>query len=462
MKVSNLTLISTSLVVLATLPTQSKALKCGIKGVTKPCIGQTDSRYNQDVTYNLKEQNNFWKSLEGLYVQDVTLYESNGTAVTNNVFFPAQQGTYDFSKAKSFVNITVDGSRLYNHRYLMVKHNSDGPGGKQFPGFVNPTDQYAASTFEKNGEAKSMGVAQGFGKDFVLAGENPATFTPIGEKVFLIVTPATKHPTIPGGSIQMYDSTYCLDSDCKESNIYNEAYIGFQDEEGTPLVRYMRTSSTKVDTDTWMAEIDKVYTEFAIPSPKDPSIIEGFNRPPFTQPFNAITSDKAPACAALVCPTNEDWALVDPYLGTSPYIEPEGILTGGFIAGVTIASIVVAMLIFYMIYTRGVEAREKRVKEAVLKSLSKTMSLKISKNFTAQDLNQMFQKIDTDGNGSLDKGEMKGLVEGAGVVNMSDRDYDLLFASIDLDENGTLDFVEFCAFFASIKVEEGAHDNFED
>lgn len=307
-----------------------------------------------------------------------------------------------------------------------------------------------------------MGIAQGFGKDFVLA-ENPATLNPISDKVFLIVTPSTEHPVLAGRSHELYDSMYCVDPDCKESNTYNEEYIGFQNEEGTPIINYSRTSSTKVDRDTWMAEIDKVYTEFSIPSPENPfSLIEGFNLPVFTQPFDANTSDKTPACVALVCPTEEDWKLVDPYLGTSPYIEPEGVLTGGFISGVTIASIAVAVLVFYMIYKRGVEAREKRVKEAVLKSLSKTMSLKISKNLTAQDLNEMFQKIDTDGNGYLDKGEMKGLVQEAGVVNMSDRDYDLLFASIDLDGNGTLDFVEFCAFFASINIEEGAHDTFDD
>ena len=130
----------------------------------------------------------------------------------------------------------------------------------------------------------------------------------------------------------------------------------------------------------------------------------------------------------------------------------------------TISSIVVALLVFYMIYTRGVEAREKRVKKAVLISLSKSMSLKIPKNLTAEDLNEMFQKIDDDGNGNIDKDEMKKLVEEAGVANMSDRDYDVLFASIDLDENGTVDFVEFCVFIASINVEdeEGKSVTFED
>jgi len=57
------------------------------------------------------------------------------------------------------------------------------------------------------------------------------------------------------------------------------------------------------------------------------------------------------------------------------------------------------------------------VKEAVLKSLAKI----ISKNLTPQDLEKMLKKIDTDGNGNLDKSEMKGLVEEARVANMSDR-----------------------------------------
>ena len=88
----------------------------------------------------------------------------------------------------------------------------------------------------------------------------------------------------------------------------------------------------------------------------------------------------------------------------------------------------------------------------------------LAKNLTAKDLTEMFQKNDDDGNGNggVDKDEMKKLVEEAGVANMSDRDYDVLFASIDLDGNGTLDFVEFCAFFASINVKEGNDETFED
>ena len=69
-----------------------------------PCIGDTDSRYNQDISYDLKEQENFWNSLEGLFLEDMVLYKRDGTLDTNNAFVvPAPLGTYDFSNVKGFL-----------------------------------------------------------------------------------------------------------------------------------------------------------------------------------------------------------------------------------------------------------------------------------------------------------------------------------------------------------------------
>jgi len=200
-----------------------------------------------------------------------------------------------------------------------------------------------------------------------------------------------------------------------------------------------------------MEGFSKAYVDYNIPPPDAPfTAIPGLDSGVFVQPFDPTTSDAAPECATLSCPAEENWSVRDPNLGTSPYIEPSGVHTGGFIAGVSIASIAVAVLIFYVIYKRGVENRERRVKAAVLKSIAKTMALTTSRNLQPDELAQMFQKIDIDGNGNIDKDEMKGLVDEAGVANMSERDYDVLFASIDIDGNGTVDFTEFCAFFASI------------
>eukprot|EP00554_Chaetoceros_debilis_P010664 CAMPEP_0194109370 /NCGR_PEP_ID=MMETSP0150-20130528/8867_1 /TAXON_ID=122233 /ORGANISM="Chaetoceros debilis, Strain MM31A-1" /LENGTH=181 /DNA_ID=CAMNT_0038798303 /DNA_START=417 /DNA_END=958 /DNA_ORIENTATION=+ len=180
-----------------------------------PCIGDTDSRYNQDISYDLKEQENFWNSIGGLFLEDMVLYNSDGIPETNNAILPPQLGTYDFSNVKAFVNVTVDGSRYHYHRYLMVKHNSDGPGGMQLPGLVNPTDIYAASTFEKDGGAVQMGIAQGFGNGGFTAigagaGENPALVKPIGGKMLLTVWPNTMNPVIKDRSFEVYESLYCV------------------------------------------------------------------------------------------------------------------------------------------------------------------------------------------------------------------------------------------------------------
>lgn len=319
----------------------------------------------------------------------------------------------------------------------------------------------AASTFKKNSEAKLLGIVNGYGKELVAAGENSSTLKHIPDKIFLMATPITDHPVVDR-SLEYYDSMYCIDSNCNETKTYSELYE--TDKEGTPYIRYSRTSSKKVDKDMWMEEFNKTFNEFYIPPSDDPftGISEvNFNTPTFTQPFN-INSGMTPECITLVCPTEEDWKLVDPYLGKSSYIEPDGILTSNFVTGVTIASVTCALLLFFTIYKRGVMNRENRVKEVVLKSMAATMALKISKNLTADELKMMFKRIDIDGNGQLDKNEMRRLVEDAGVANMSDKDYDLLFTTIDLDKNGTLDFVEFCAFFSSISIDERSRDKFED
>ena len=255
-----------------------------------------------------------------------------------------------------------------------------------------------------------------------------------------------------------YETKFCTDSECNRVNKYGEFFEPPTDDGVCELEYFRRASFTKK---TWMEGISKAYVDYGIPPPDAPfTAIPGSDSGLFVQPFDPTTSDSAPECLTRVCPTEKDWKVRDPNLGTSPYIEPDGVLTGGFISGVTIASIAVALLIFYVIYKRGLENRERRVKEAVLKSIAKTMTLTTSKELSPSDLTEMFQKIDTDGNGKLDKSEVKGLVDEAGVANMSDRDYDVLFASIDLDGNGTLDFTEFCAFFASISIAESGVDTF--
>ena len=244
---------------------------------------------------------------------------------------------------------------------------------------------------------------------------------------------------------------YCTSPDCASIQSYTEHYITADD--GTvSLERRDGGLITRVNRATWDTVIGNTYADFNIPT---------LENAPIKSPYLSQMKDTNVEFITGYKFSEEDWQKYDPEFGTSPYVEPDGVLTGGFIAGVTIASIIVAVAIFSFIYKRGVEARERRVKTAVVKSIAKTMNFSVSsKNLSPSQLEAMFVKIDTDGNGHLSKDEIKGLVDDAGVANMSDKDYDILFASIDLDGNGTLEFAEFAGFIAAITA--GADDANDD
>jgi len=450
MKFSHLAFLGS---VLSLLPTQSLALKCGIKGVTEPCIGATDLRYDPDVSFNLKEQNGIYKSLEGLYMGEICFYTADGVPRTEAYLSLTPEalglGTYDFCSTKVFTRITIVGSRFSLNRYLISKHNADGALG-QLPGLMTPLDIFYISTFEKDGGALALNTVLGWDQNFTIAKEMTSMNVVAGKALFGVDEDTGRNN---------YQTLYCVDSECNQINTYTEEYV-VDPETGSAIVsKFSRESIKKVNKETWMTEMSQAFIDYNIPTPESAFVlVPGFNSSYFTQPFDPTTTDTLPECSTLACPTENDWKSVDPAFGKTPYIEPNGVLTGGFIAGITITSIVIAVAIFYYVYKRGVEAQEKRVKEAVLKSIAKSMTVTMSKHLSPLELENMFKKIDVDGNGSISKDEVKVLVDEAGVANMSERDYNVFFGCIDLDENGTLDFAEFCAFFASIS----SSDNFDD
>ena len=131
---------SASLALLGSLfigaPTGSAALKCGIAGVTKQCLGKTDVRYDSDASYDLADQDKFWGDFSGLYYGTRTYNLPDGSPFPDYTI-PGLPGSFDGSDQRQFVNYTVSGSRFTYKILNMAKSNTPG-----IPGIVYPFEAY--------------------------------------------------------------------------------------------------------------------------------------------------------------------------------------------------------------------------------------------------------------------------------------------------------------------------------
>jgi len=124
-----------SLFLSSTIVGSTAALRCGIKGVTKPCIGDTDQRYDVDKGYDLVDQDPFWGRYGGLYVAEDFHYDSDGNPFTSRVIPDLEAvGGYSMFPVRRFTNVTVDGSRHSLNSYFFLQNNAGVA-----PGFVSMT-----------------------------------------------------------------------------------------------------------------------------------------------------------------------------------------------------------------------------------------------------------------------------------------------------------------------------------
>ena len=137
---------SASLALLGSLflgaPTGSAALKCGIAGVTKQCLGKTDVRYDSDASYDFADQDKFWREFSGLYYGTPTYNSADGSPFTEYTI-PGLPGTFDFSDQRRFHNFTVSGSRFHYKVVAMAKSNTPG-----IPGIVYPYEVYCKYLYD--------------------------------------------------------------------------------------------------------------------------------------------------------------------------------------------------------------------------------------------------------------------------------------------------------------------------
>jgi len=423
------------------------ALKCGIKGITEPCIGDIDPRYDTEVSYDLKSLSNFYENYSGLFVDTDYRYGPDLLPILSTPVLGYElMGNFSQFPTTAFRNITITGSRLYVSFYEVMKNVDPSK-----PGLITRLEGYLISSFEKNGQALW------FGPKIPLV---PATeFAPSEDGNILTpssnVTAETYGKPIDsisnGGLIYDFISqaSYLVDEKqtSRMETFYAVATTALGESTRT-TVYSARSEGVKVtDKNEWLQQMDaaladaNVFTEDTAPPGFPPQSI----RP-------TISVDRL-QCANInqdLCPSEEDWRKVDPYYNDTPYVEPEGALTGGFIAGITIASIIAASLIFYAINRFLMQKQQQRLKEAFSKAISKHIDGGLKSDLSPNEVAKLYHTVDSDGNGTISKEELKQLIDENGLGTLSDKDFDVMFSTIDLDGNNNVSFTEFTAFFASL------------
>lgn len=399
------------------------AIKCGT-AISKDCIGESDERYDASVGYDLKAHAAVYSTLEGLYVGTTTIYFRNQVAP----FIPTGDGMQFYSNPTTdFINHTVTGARFIQN-YYGIAANLDG----KLEGRVTLQDSYFAATFEKDGTATTLGLQSGFevaGTPFEVQ-QDGLLLLPLNNRAVYgsgtFITPSS-------GLTFLQETWLCLDDSCTQFTLQVDVYnVG--ENETTPNY-FQRTDGIKVASEEdWIQQMEAAMGTANIT-----------DRP---------TSVIAAECATGVCPTEEQWRTVDPYYQISPYQEPEGSLTPGFIGGITVACFIVVLAALYLLHRYLLVNQERRIRTAVARSVASTMGARRKADaLTARDLQKHFDSLDKDGDGDVSKQDFKAFLDSSTVAELDDKDFEVLFATLDINGDHQIDFTEFCAFFAIIREE---------
>ena len=402
-------------------------------------MGDTDPRYDPDVSYDLKEQSGYYVNTQGLYVSLEYKYVANGMPALNGPLGsePGAEsfGNFSFFPSILFRNITVNGPRMQLSTYEIFTSTE----GK--PGVISRRDAYYVSTFEKNGQCVRFGntgiTEQGTSNNQTVKNE-PEYFTATSD------TTGGLHQYIAARKV-MYQATYLADgtSMSRTTTAYNQAEVGQRS-----LYYLNRSDGTRIkDESAWLADFEKKMDEANVWSTAfaPPMIPLDYMRPTKSIATLQCTNPNQDLCA-----TEEDWREMDPNFNDTPYVEPNGVLTGGFIAAITISSIVVAAAIFYAVNRILMGKQEQRLKTAFSAAVSRHIDGGLTSSLSPEKVSKLFHDVDIDNNGNISKAELKQLMNEDGLGSLSDKDFNMMFSTIDLDGNGNVNFMEFTAFFASL------------
>ena len=95
---------------------------------------------------------------------------------------------------------------------------------------------------------------------------------------------------------------------------------------------------------------------------------------------------------------------------------------------------------------RALQAQTERYKKKFGEIVQRRTSTQNVDLKSKEAVEILFSKLDKDGNGTVDKEELKLYVGDA----IEEKDFEAMWANIDLDKNGSLEFGEFSHFLAEV------------
>lgn len=433
------------------------AVRCG-KWFSNACLAESDTRYDDTVSNHFADQAPIWSRLHGYYKATAINYMVNGLPADQPTHFFQAFGTgfpYEVFPSIQYVNISTVGSRYREHRIgvnppanqafcnetvppgaLNVLDLEDTGAVCGVNGFIFYSEGFSTTSQEKDGRALQLPLnlptTTPENVDFTSDQQDGSFPSASGNAIF---TSNTGDPLV-----SIFDTLTCLDDNCDQITRSTENY--FKVENMTIFGGSTRLTMTRVPTeDEWVNELKEVYEANGILTP-------------ITVPFTheCLGSQNSDGLWGR-CPTEEEWCTIDPECATPLYVEPNGTVDAGVIAGFTVAGFVIIIGLLYVWHLRAMSKQAERNRVKFARRIAETIKLEGStRQLTPDSLAAEF-KLRSAADGTISKDDLWNFLASGQAGAMSQADFDALFAAIDLDDSGAVDFLEFCTYMGHCNEE---------
>ena len=398
-----------------------------------------DKRFNPTISPNLKANAPSWHSAEGYWVGTVKAYDAQGNPLkevfTSKMFRDTLP--YPRDQYQLFVNRTIKETRYYEQTYSVFKPASAEfcslpvPGGSSNvrgwgtcgeTGYARASSKYAVASFEKDGSAEFL----------TSEGNTGGKIQPVGDKTF--------YKVLREDNVQIVETSTFSSGDTSQISGSGQSFIyaDVPPYSENPLSMSYTFVIEQVDEETFKRSLTNAYLDNNIIAENKIKTIES---------GHCIEPNPNPT---EICPDEAFFAMFDPVFAESPYVQEPRVKIGFIILFVAIG-VTGLFLVAYLLHKKRVAQQEEAFKDLIAQRLGGNIEFKGDRDaLTPEALEAEFKRVDKDGNGSLDKVEMRLFIGD----KLSTRDFNAMFIAMDVDGNGTIEFAEFCAFLTRIGIWE--------